>query len=210
MAWGSQGKRSIGKRSDRNITPRLHPKLRRRITYERRESEVDVRRDRGTHHVGNGNVVIIKVLEGRMRTRGGTRAWVTATDTRVFWDHSSGTWRRDRTRLGGGGRRGRRGTRTRMTQRATSLRVAGTVDLTYGTDIPLTVDADMSKVVTFEARLVIARMVAREWGIDWYAVNGSSGINFVAKFSALEGQFDFGGEWGRGSGWERLRVGRHS
>ena len=97
-----------------------------------------------------------------------------------------------------------------MAQRATSLRVARTVNLAYGTDIPPTVDADMSEVVTLETRLVVARMVAGEWGVDWYAMNGSRGINFVAEFSALEGQFNFGGEWGGGSGWEQLGVGRHS
>ena len=81
-----------------------------------------------------------------------------------------------------------------MTQRATLLRVAGTVDFAYGADIPLTVDVDMSEVVTLETRFVVARMVAGERGIDWYSVNGSSGVNFVAEFSTLEGQFDFGGE----------------
>ena len=88
------------------------------------------------------------------------------------------------------------------------MRVAGTVDLAYGADIPLTVDADMSEVVTFETRLVVARMVVGERGVDWYAVNGSSGVNFVAEFSALEGQLDLRGEWGGGSRWKGLGVGR--
>ena len=90
------------------------------------------------------------------------------------------------------------------------MRVAGTVDLAYGADIPLTVDANMSEVVTLETRLVVARMVAGERGVDWYAVNGPSGVNFMAEFSTLEGQFDFGGEGGGGSGWKRLGVGGHS
>ena len=53
---------------------------------------------------------------------------------------------------------------------------------------------------------MVARMVAGEWSINWYAVNSSCSINFVTEFSALEGQFDFRREWGGGSGWERLGV----
>ena len=94
------------------------------------------------------------------------------------------------------------------------LRVARVIDFTNQANVPLTVDTKVSKVVTFKTQLVVARMVARmvagERGVNWYAVNGSSGVNFVAELSALEGQFDFGGEGGGGSGWERLGVGRHS
>ena len=98
----------------------------------------------------------------------------------------------------------------RMAQRAASLRMARTVDFANRTDIPLTMDADMSEVVTLETRLVVARVVAGEWSIDWYAMNGSCGINFVTEFSTLEGQLNFGGEWGGRCGWERLGVGRRS
>ena len=38
----------------------------------------------------------------------------------------------------------------RMAQGAVSLRMAGAVDFAYWTDIPLTVDAEVSEVVTFE------------------------------------------------------------
>ena len=96
-----------------------------------------------------------------------------------------------------------------MTQRAALLRVARAVDLANWTDIPLTMDADVSEVVTFETRLVVTRMVAGEWSIDWYAMNGSCGINFVTEFSALKGQLNFGREWGGGSSWEQLGVGGH-
>ena len=89
------------------------------------------------------------------------------------------------------------------------LRVARAVDLANWTDIPLTMDADVPEVVTFETRLVVTRMVMGEWGVNWYAMNGSCGIDFMTEFSALEGQLDFGGEWGGGSGWERLGVGGH-
>ena len=104
---GSKGKRcgevreriDPGERSNRNITPRLHLKLWRRIMYERCESEVNVRRDGGASHVGDGDVVIIKVFERGTRTRRGTGARVATTDARVLGDHSSGTRRRNRTRL---------------------------------------------------------------------------------------------------------------
>ena len=48
----------------------------------------------------------------------------------------------------------------RTTQRAASLRVARAVNFAYGADIPLTVDVNMSEVVTLETRLVVVRMVA--------------------------------------------------
>ena len=89
-----------------------------------------------------------------------------------------------------------------------SLRVAGVVDLASWTDIPLTVDANVSKVVTFETQLMVAGMVAREWSVNQYTVNGPSGINFVTEFGTLKGQLDFGGEWGRESRWKGLWVGR--
>ena len=90
------------------------------------------------------------------------------------------------------------------------LRMAGVVDLAYWANIPLTVDVDVSEVMAFETRLMIARMVVGEWSINWYIVNGSCGINLMMEFSALEGQLDFGGEWRGGSGWKRLGVGRCS
>ena len=97
----------------------------------------------------------------------------------------------------------------RTAQRAASLGMTRAVDFANRTDIPLTMDADVSKVVTLETGFMVARVVAREWGVDWYAMDGSCGINFVMEFNALEGQLDFGGEWGRRSGWERLGVGGH-
>ena len=94
------GKSSEEKRSNRNITPRLHPKLWRRITYERRESEVDVRGDGRAGHVSDGDVVVIKVFERRVRARRGTRTGVAMADARVLGDHSAGTRRRYGARLG--------------------------------------------------------------------------------------------------------------
>ena len=38
-------------------------------------------------------------------------------------------------------------------------------------------------------------VVTREGGINRYAVDGPSGINFVAEFCMLKGQLGFEGEW---------------
>ena len=85
--------------------------------------------------------------------------------------------------------------------------MAGAVDFANRTDIPLTMDADVSEVVTLETRFVIVRLVVGEWSVDWYAVNSSHSINFVTELGALEGQLDFRGEWGGGSRQKRLGVG---
>ena len=85
--------------------------------------------------------------------------------------------------------------------------VARAVDFANRADVPLAVDANMAKVMAFEARFMVARMVTEEWGIDRYAMDSPSGIDFVTKFSALESQLDLRGDWRRRSGWERLGVG---
>ena len=90
------------------------------------------------------------------------------------------------------------------------MRVAGAVDFASRADIPLAVDTNMAKVVAFEARFMVARVVTGEWGIDGYAMDSPHGIDFMTKFSALECQLDLRGERGGRSGWKRLGVGRHS
>ena len=52
----------VKERSDRNITPSLHLKLQRRITYEWHESEVDVGGDWGAGHVSDGDVIILEIF----------------------------------------------------------------------------------------------------------------------------------------------------
>ena len=69
-----------GKRSDCNITPFSHLKLRRRITYEQHKSEINVGGDWGTSHVCDGDIVIFQVSQRGTRTRGGTGTRVTAMD----------------------------------------------------------------------------------------------------------------------------------
>ena len=84
------------------------------------------------------------------------------------------------------------------------------VDFANWADVPLAVDTNMAKVVAFEARFMVARVVMGEWGINGYAMDSPCGIDFMTKFSALEGQLDLRGEQGGRSGWKRLGVGRHS
>ena len=73
--------------------------------------------------------------------------------------------------------------------------VTRTVGLANRADIPSAVDANMAEVVAFEACLMVARVVTGEWGVDRFAMDSPSGIDFVLKFCALEGEFDL---WGNG------------
>ena len=66
------------------------------------------------------------------------------------------------------------------------MRVARAADFTNGTDVPLAVDANMAQVVALEARFMVARVVTRERGVNRFAVDSPSGIDFVTEFSALE------------------------
>ena len=75
------------------------------------------------------------------------------------------------------------------------MRVARAVDLANGADVPLAVDANMAKVMAFEARFMVTRVVTREWGIDRYAMNSRGGVDFVTKFCALESQLNLRGDW---------------
>ena len=90
------------------------------------------------------------------------------------------------------------------------MRVARVFDFANQADVPLAVDMNMAKVVAFEARFMVVRVVTGEWGVDGYALNSPHGIDFMTKFSMLEGQLGLRGEWGGGSRWKRLGVGRRS
>ena len=46
---------------------------------------------------------------------------------------------------------------------------------------------NVSEVVALEVCLSVMRVVVRKRGINRYAVNGSGGIDFMVKFSMLEG-----------------------
>ena len=73
-----------------------------------------------------------------------------------------------------------------MVQRAAMLGVTRMVNLADRADVPLTMDTNVSQVVAFEACLSVGGVVARKRGINRYTMNGSGGIDFMAKFSALE------------------------
>lgn len=66
-------------------------------------------------------------------------------------------------------------------------RMTWTIDLTDWTDIPLTVDTNVSEVVAFKAHFSVMRLVVREGGVNRYTMNGSRGINFMAEFCVQEG-----------------------
>ena len=76
------------------------------------------------------------------------------------------------------------------------MRVARTANFTNGTNVPPAVDANMAKVMAFEARFVVAGVITGEWGVDGLAVDSPSGVNFMTKFRALKGEFYFGGDGG--------------
>ena len=60
------------------------------------------------------------------------------------------------------------------------------VDFASRADVPLAVDTNMAKMVAFEARFMVVRVVTGEWGIDGYTMDSPGGIDFMTKFSALE------------------------
>ena len=91
-----RGRGVVRKRSDRNITPLLHPKLRRRITYERRESEVDVRRDGGASHVGDGDIGVLWLALGAFYTTCSVCIclyWIYDTSSNISYVCGSMCWR---------------------------------------------------------------------------------------------------------------------
>ena len=69
------------KKVNRNITPLLDLKLRRRIIWEWHESKVAVRGAGGASHVGIGDIVVgvVVVIGGGRARNGGARSSVTTT-----------------------------------------------------------------------------------------------------------------------------------
>ena len=55
---------------------------------------------------------------------------------------------------------------------------------------------------------MIARVVARERGVDGYAMGSSHSIDFVVEFSSLDSELSFRRKWGEGSGGRSLWIGR--
>ena len=48
-------------------------------------------------------------------------------------------------------------------------------------------DADVFEVVAFEASFSITRVSVREGGINRHVMDGSRGMDFMAKFHTLDG-----------------------
>ena len=97
-----------------------------------------------------------------------------------------------------------------MIKRATILRMPWAVDFANGANIPLAVNADMTKVVTFEASLGVAWMVTVKWTVYRCPLNGPFRQDFMVQFCVLDSQFNGGSERGGGGGGYNLRVGRRS
>ena len=50
---------------------------------------------------------------------------------------------------------------------------------TSGALVPLAIDASMSKLTTFEAGLIVARVARGERSVNWFSSKGSIGAYFV-------------------------------
>ena len=71
------------------------------------------------------------------------------------------------------------------------LGMSGGSNFTDRTDIPPTMNVNMSKVMTFKAGFLVVRVGMRKRGVDGFAVNGSGSLNLMTKFYALNGKFCF-------------------
>ena len=96
-----------------------------------------------------------------------------------------------------------------MVKRATILRVSRAVDFANGADIPLTVDANVAKMMALEAGFGVAWVVAVEWPVYRRSLYSPFSQDLVVQFCVLDSQFNGGSERGGGGGGYNLRVGRH-
>ena len=95
-----------------------------------------------------------------------------------------------------------------MIKRATIWQMPWAVDFTNGANIPLAINANMAKVVAFEASLGVAWVVTVKWTIYRCPLNSPFRQDFVIQFCVLDSQFNGGSERGGGGGGYNLRVGR--
>ena len=93
-----------------------------------------------------------------------------------------------------------------MVQRAGMLGMSRGSDFADWTDVPLTVDVDMSKVVAFKASFTVVGMGTRKGCIHGYSMDGSRGAGFMTKFHVLDSELSFRGEGRRGCGRGNLQV----
>ena len=78
------------------------------------------------------------------------------------------------------------------------------------TDVPPTMNADMSKVVALQASFIVVRMDTRKGCVDGYSMDGSGGADFMTEFHALDSELSFGREGRGGCGGGNLQVGGRS
>ena len=84
-----------------------------------------------------------------------------------------------------------------MVKGTTVLRVSRAIDFAYWADVPLAINANMTKMVAFETSLRIPRVVLMKWTVYWYSVYGSCGQDFLVYLCILNSQLN-GSNEGRG------------
>ena len=97
-----------------------------------------------------------------------------------------------------------------MIKRATILRMPWAVDFANGANIPLAINANMAKVMTFEASLGIAWVVTVKWTVYRCSLNSPFHQDFMIQFCVLDSQFNGGSERGGEGGGYNLQVGCRS
>ena len=97
-----------------------------------------------------------------------------------------------------------------MIKRTPVLWVARAVDFADGADIPLAIDANMTKVVALETSLGIAWVVTVKGAVYWRSLISPFRQDFMIQLCVLDSQFNGGSERGGGGGGYNLRVGCHS
>lgn len=86
-------------------------------------------------------------------------------------------------------------------ERAAMLGMSGSVNFTDRTNVPLAVDTDMPKAMTFETSFVVTRMVSGKRSVNGFTMNGTRGSNFMPEFCTLNSKFDCRREGGGRHKW---------
>ena len=97
-----------------------------------------------------------------------------------------------------------------MIKRATILRMPWAVDFANGANIPLAINANVAKMMAFEASLGVARVVTVKQTVYRCSLYSPFSQDFMIQFCVLDSQFNGGSERGGGGGGYNLWVGRHS
>ena len=90
------------------------------------------------------------------------------------------------------------------------LRVPRAVDFADRANIPLAIDANVAKMMAFEAGFGVVWVVTMEWPVYRHSLYSPFSQDFVVQFCVLDSQFNGGCKRGRGGGGYNLRVGCHS